>query len=259
MTDCHDRETPPEVSLDHLFCGDLLCRQHRHGYRFSVDAVLLAHFVDPGKCPTILDLGTGCGIIPLILSYRHGHQLHKVIAIEAQQGLAQLAKENLEQITPAKTCSVIHGDVQKIAALVEPESFDGVVCNPPYYPVQAGRGCSRTEADLARHEVLGRLEDFLAAAAFAVKNRGRVYLVYPAERSVELLVLASRQRLQAKKVQYIYSYPDDRQNARLLLLECVKNGGSGVEILAPFHIYRQKNGAFSEQMEHLYAPNRSDR
>ena len=174
MSNCPDRETPPEVSLDRLFSGDLLCRQHRQGYRFSVDAVLLAHFVDPRRSPTILDLGTGCGIIPLILFYRHAHQLANVVAIEAQQGLARWPKRTLNRSRRHKTCSVIHGEVQKIATLVQPESFDGVVVNPPYYPLKVGRGCSRTEADLARHEVLGRLEDFLAAASFAVKNRGRV-------------------------------------------------------------------------------------
>jgi tRNA1Val (adenine37-N6)-methyltransferase len=246
------------VSHDSLFAGELLLRQHRRGYRFSLDAVLLAHFVTPGRAATVIDLGTGCGVIPLILRYRHGPRLRRLIGIEIQTGLAQLARKNFTAPGGGGPQPLlIEGDLREIATLLSPESADLVLGNPPYYPLGSGRGCRDDEADLARHEVLGTLDDFLAAAAFAVKNRGTVAMVYPAGRSAELLAAAERYRLRAKRLQFVYSYPESAQSAGLVLLACGKNAGSGVRVLPPFYVYQQKNGAFSEKMQHFYAPNKS--
>lgn len=243
------------TTLDSLFAGSLTCRQHRHGYRFSVDAVLLAHFVRPGKGAALLDLGTGSGIIPLIVSYRSGKRLRRIVGIELQSGLAALARENFAGMPAAIRPALIEGDIREIKRLIAAESYDLVLCNPPFYPLGSGRRSRSEEEDLARHEVAGKLEDFLAAAAYAVKNRGTVALVYPAARSGELLLATAAKRLQAKRAQYVYSYPDHRQPARLLLLTCCKNGGGGLRVEPPLYIYDQKNGAFSEKMAHFYAPN----
>ena len=99
------------------------------------------------------------------------------------------------------------------------------------------------------------MPDVVAAAATAVKNRGKIYLIYPAEGLGGLLALLPRQRLTAKRLQLVYSYPNSPASARLLLLEVVKNGGEGLEALFPFYIYDRKNGAYSEAMQQFYDPN----
>jgi len=245
-------EREENVTKDTLFDGDVICFQAVDGYRFSVDSVLLAHFVDVQKKDRILDLGTGCGIIPLILLYRWGDQMSEIVGVELQHNLANLARKNLRINGDTHTCNIIEGDIKNQASLVVPESFDIIVCNPPFFSQGSGRRNSNLEARLARHQILATLDDFLAAASFAVRNRGAVYFIYPAGGIGTFLALLDRHRLVAKKLQFVYSYPQTPDKARLVLIECSKNGGSGAKVLEPLYIYNKRNGDFSNQMMNFY-------
>ncbi len=220
-----------------------------------MDSVLLAHFVRLAKNEMVLDLGAGCGVIGLILCYRASARIRSLTAFELQPGLAALARDNVILNKFQEQMRVVEGDLRDCKKLLEPESYSTVVCNPPFYSVGRGRPSASKESELARHQVTCTLPDILAAAAMAVKNRGKVYLIYPAEGLGSLLALLPRQRLTAKRLQLVYSYPDSPAGARLLLLEAVKNGGEGIEILPPFYIYDRKNGAYSEAMQYFYDPN----
>jgi tRNA1(Val) A37 N6-methylase TrmN6 len=105
---------------------------------------------------------------------------------------------------------------------------------------------------------LATLQDFLSAASFAVKNGGAVCFIYPAERICEFTILAEKLRLGVKKIQFVYSYPHDKATARLVLIQCIKNGGAGTDILPPFYIYCQKNGGFSTEMNEFYQKNNKE-
>lgn len=245
------------ISEDSLFNGDLVLRQHRLGYRFSIDAVLLAHFVQCSKGISLLDLGTGCGVIVLILFYRYGNSLDRAVGIEIQAELAQRARENMLVNGCQERGSIIVGDLRQYSSLIAPECFDVVVCNPPFFALGSGRASSSTEARLARHQVLAGLEDFLAAAAYAVRNRGTVAIIYPAEKIAEAIILGKGQRLEIKRLRFVYSYPGKNEQARLVLVEYCKNGGEGSEVVSPLYIYQQKNGAFTEEMENFYKANGS--
>ncbi len=242
---------PPQPALtdDTLFQGGLICRQSRDGYRFSVDAVLAAHFAAPKPGAQVLDLGCGCGVIGLILAFRHPQV--SVCGLELQEQLAALAEENRALNDFADRFRVIRGDVHAIATLLAPESFDIVVCNPPYRKKDSGRINQDDQAACARHELTASVDDFVRASAFCVKNRGRVVFVYPAVRCNTLLVALQHHRLTLKRLQPVYSYPGPA-SARLVLIEAVKNGGEQGEILAPFYIYALQNGDFSPAMLALY-------
>jgi len=244
-----------KVSQDSLFDGDLTCFQAEKGYRFSVDSVLIAHFVKVRENDRILDLGTGCGIILLILLYRCGFQISEAVGLEIQQSLADLARKNL-YVNGFETCGrIIEGDIKNLANLLAPESFDIIVCNPPFYEQGSGRPSSSHEARFARHQILANLDDFLRAATLAVKNKGMVYFIYPARQFGAFVSLLSKHRLEIKRLQFVYSYPQNNQEARLVLIECRKNGGCGVKVLAPLYIYLKKNGALTEQMQFFYNRN----
>ncbi|WP_319588837.1 methyltransferase [uncultured Desulfobulbus sp.] len=238
-----------DLTDDTLFSGELICRQHRDGYRFSVDAVLAAHFAVPKPGQRVLDLGCGCGVIGLILAHRQPRVV--VSSLEMQEDLAALAEENGRLNGFADRFQVIRGDVRAIARLLAPESFDLVICNPPYRKKDSGRINQGDQAALARHELSGEIVDFVRAAAFAVKNRGKVVFVYPARRSNTLLAALHEQRLTPKRLQPVYSYPC-AESARLVLVEAVKNGGEQIEILAPLYIYERKNGDYAPTMQALY-------
>ncbi len=152
--------------------------------------------------------------------------------------------------------SVIEGDLRKIKKIIKAESYDRVVCNPPYGKQGSGRINPGAEQALARHEINATLEDIVRAASHAVKNRGKVYFIYPASRSVALLYELRLCRLEPKRIQPIYSYPEDPA-ARLLLLEAVKNGGEGLDILQPFYIYTSQNGVYTDEMENMFSPEKT--
>ena len=241
---------PHALTDDSLFQGGLICRQSRDGYRFSVDAVLAAHFAAPKPDAKVLDLGCGCGVIGLILTYRHPQIT--VCSLELQEQLAALAEVNGHLNGFAERFRVIRGDVCAIAAQLSPESFDLVVCNPPYRKKDSGRINTDDQAACARHELTAEVDDFVRASAFCVKNRGRVVFVYPAARCSTLLAALQGQRLTLKRLQPVYSYPGT-QNARLVLVEATKNGGEQCELLAPFYIYERQNGDYSPAMHALYS------
>ncbi len=235
---------------DSLFGGRLVCRQHRGGYRFSVDSVLLAHFPDPARGAKILDLGSGCGIISLVLAYRH--PTVALLAVEIQPQLAALARENVAANGLAERVAVRCQDFRETPPPYEAGSFDLVVCNPPFYRIGSGRRNPGDEQALARHEVNADLEAVVRAAAYGLKTRGRFACVYPAARAATLLYELKRQKLEPKRLQVVHSYPGDC--GRLVLVEAVRFGGEQLVVLPPFFVYTEPNGPFSPEMSRCYQP-----
>nr|WP_320012690.1 methyltransferase [uncultured Desulfobulbus sp.] len=246
--------TEPLSALTHdsLFDGELDCVQPAQGYRFSLDAVLAAQFVHPLPGQQVLDLGCGCGIIGLILAYRVPNI--SVFALELQPQLADCCQTNIMTNGFADRMELIEGDVTRFRTTLQPEFVDLVVCNPPYGSPHGGRINKHHQAATARHELSGSLDDFIKAAAYAVRNRGKVVFIYPARRGASLLHSLMQHRLTPKRLQPIYSYPE-AETARLIMVEAVKNGGEQFELLAPMYIYTHKNGPYAESMSRLYKRN----
>ncbi len=237
-------------TCDTLFQGQLHCNQYEQGYRFSVDAVLLAHFCQLQKSDTrVLDLCCGCGVVGLILAYRY--PVIHVCGLDLQPSMIELVVENVRCNGYTERFTAINGNAGHIEQYSQPESFDLVVCNPPYGKIDSGRYNLVEEVAIARHEIIGDLQSFVRGAAFAIKNRKKVIFVYPAAHTGMLISAMYTKRLTVKRIQPVYSYPG-LQNARLVLVEAVKNGGEQCEILPPFYIYTQKNGGYSSAMEAMY-------
>ena len=238
-----------ELTEESLFGGKLRCLQPRQGYRFSVDAVLLAHLLVPEPEARILDLGAGCGIVSLILSHRF--PTASLVALEMQPRLAEIIRRNVASNTLASRITVIEGDCRRIATLLPQGSCDWVAANPPYYPTGSGRHYPETERARARHEILGGIGEMAEAAAFALKSGGRAAFVYPAGRAEILLSVLWENRLAPKRVQRVHPYPG--AEAGLVLVEAVKDGGEGLAVLPPFFICQEKGGAYTVEMAAMYA------
>jgi len=234
---------------DTLFDGRLLCRQHQKGYRFSVDAVLLAHFAQPLPGARIMDMGTGCGIIALIMAHRYNETF--ITGLEIQSALARLALDNVASNDFAHRIEIINGDFRNIIQLLPAESFDMVVSNPPFYSIGKGRVNPASEQAWARHELNGDIFHGMKSASFVVKNMGRVCVVYPAGNLTRLLAAMSQAGLTPKKILPVYINPEE-ERARLVLVEAIKNGGEEMILQAPFYIYSTKNGSYSSQMQEYY-------
>lgn len=240
------------IENNSLFDGELRCGQHLEGYRFSIDAVLLAHYISVKKNERILDIGTGSGIISLILLYRYGDIISECSGIEIQKNLFELARNNMKINNFEHKNEIFHCDVKNINECCLAETYDRIVCNPPFYPPNSGRNNCITESNIARHQRAGGLDDLLSGAAYAVKNRGSVYFVYPAEHLAEFLATAAVHRLETKNLRFIYNYPKTTKGAKLVLIKTTKNGGKGLVVSDPLYIHAHKNGPYTPEVDAYY-------
>lgn len=243
-----------ELTNDTIFDGKVSCSQHVKGYRYSIDAILAAHFHAPSWGEKILDIGAGCGIISLIMMYRWKERIDQIQSLEIQPALKDLANSNYSRNGFSDKCKCQLGDVRNILGTFKAESFTYVICNPPYYTMRSGRQSIDGEAKRARHQIDVGIDDFTGAAASVVQNRGTVVFIYPAESVIELTTSLQKNRLIVKNIQLVYSYPSSG-DARMVIIRSVKNGGPGVKIAEPFYIYSEKNGMYSDEMQKLYDPN----
>ena len=234
-----------EETLDTLFGGRLQIIQKKKGYRFSLDALLLAHFTEPGVQDKILDLGTGCGIIPLILIFHH--KAEKVIGVEIQPSLADLARRNAALNHLSSHIEIWEKDLKTLKKESWGRTFDVVFSNPPYRKVGAGRINPWLEKALARHEIKATLNDILQAAHHLLKEKGRLNIIYPASRAADLIQEMRKFHLEPKRLQFIHSHHKDE--ARLMLLEAIKEGRAQIKVLPPLFIYDSRGFYTSEAQE----------
>lgn len=239
-----------DYTEDSVFNGRIKCLQHRRGYRFSVDAVLLGNFVKPRPGERILDLGCGCGIISLILAYRN--QAVAITGLEIQPDLAELARENVRLNNWQKRITIVEGDLREIEEHIAPGSFDWVISNPPYRRPGSGRVNPEAEQALARHEQVADLAGIVRAAGWGTRKRGRIVFIYPASRGAAVITELRNSGLEPKKMLPIFSYPGSP--ASLVIIEALKQGGEELTILPPFYIYRERDGQYSPEMEQYYSP-----
>ena len=224
-----------DETFDTLFEGNLKVLQSRAGYRFSLDAVLLATFVTVRREERIADLGSGNGVISLILA--HLHPSVSVTGLEFQAPMADRARRNVQLNGFDKRVRIAHGDVRAIRQIAAPESFDAVVCNPPYRPPHSGRISPNPEKRIARHECEGSLRDFITAGAYLLTIKGRMALICSVVRSIDLLATMRHAGVEPKRVRMVHSFA--QAEASLVLVEGVKGGRSGIKVYAPLVVYEQ--------------------
>lgn len=229
--------------------GRIKVFQHRQGYRFSIDAVLLAAFSAPGAQDRIVDLGAGCGIIPLILGFRH--PAANITGIEVQPELAELAARNVAANGLAARVTIIRGDMKSLSIQAVSGPVDLVISNPPYRKGRSGRVNPHPQRAVARHEVLATLQDVTAAAARLLGIGGRFAIVYPAERITDLLTNLRSAGIEPKRIQTVHA--NNHDPARLVLVSGIKSGGPGAAVLEPLVIYRP-DGAYTDRVQAMFDP-----
>lgn len=225
--------TSPEETVDTLFQGKLRIIQSKKGYRFSLDAVLLAHFVTLRAGDRVIDLGTGNGVIPLILARLHPSV--EIVGVELQEEMVQRALRSLNLNRLGERVKILRGDVCSLEAILSPESFAAVVCNPPYRGPATGRMNPDAEKRIARHEIKARLADFVRAGSFLLRRGGQMAMVYPATRLLDLLQTMRQEAIEPKRLRLVHSYQGSA--ATLVLAEGVKGAGTELKILPPLVVY----------------------
>ncbi len=229
-------------TVDTALGGRLKVLQKAQGYRFSIDAVLLASFTRSRPEDRLLDLGCGSGIVGLILA-ACGH-CRSAVGIEIQHDLADMASRAVTLNGLNGVIRICEGDIRAISSLVDEGSFDGIVFNPPYRKLHSGRINPDGQKAAARHEINGTLDDFLKAAGYALKAAGRVSLIYPATRLVEAITRMRDNQLEPKRLMMVHSRRDT--GGEFVLLEGVKGGREELEVLKPLVIY-EHDGAYTSE------------
>ncbi len=223
----------PDETLSDFLDGRLQILQKKKGYRFSVDALLLSQFARIRKNERAVDLGTGCGIIPLLLSQTT--EAHSFVGIEVQGELASLAKKNVILNRLQDRITVYQQDFRRMRDLYPPGSFDVVLSNPPYRRHQAGRLNPSVEKAIARHEMKGTIEELIEVIAYLLPRKGRCYLIYSASRAIDLLVSLRKNGLEPKRLQWVY--PHLHREANFVLTESLKAGGPEVKVMSPLTLH----------------------
>lgn len=237
------------LTTDTLFNGKISVLQEQNGYRFSIDAILLAHFIKPKRNDIIVDLGTGCGVIPLILAFRY--PTVKIYGVEIQENLALIAEQNIKDNRMDTQITIVHQDMKTLPQQFFPEPVHIVVCNPPYRKNDSGRLNINFQRAIARHEIKASLADALSAAKRILKIGGIFATIYPAERLSEMISQFQSARIEPKNLRLVYSRFDE--NAKLVLLGGIREGRPGITIQPPIYIY-QSHGSYTDEVQKMFIP-----
>lgn len=225
--------------LDYLLADDSMeIIQSPSVFSFSLDAVLLANFAQvPKRRGTVLDLCTGNGVIPLLLSRKTNIE---VTGVEIQGRLVHMAERSVRLNDLSKQLSIIHGDLKEMQPILGHSSFDVVTCNPPYFRASDKNQYNKNEyLTIARHELLCTLEDVIKACKLHVRPGGKVVIVHRPGRLVDLITLFRAYNLEPKRLQFVYS--KEGREATMVLIEGVRDGKADLKMLPPLYIYNEDN------------------
>ena len=236
------------LTRDHFFNGKIVLNQPESGYRFSIDAVILSHLACPAPGETVLDLGTGCGVIPVMLAFRHPEI--RLIGVEIQPSLSRLARQNVADNHLADRVRVVDKDIGQLLLVDIGGPVDLVVTNPPYRKLDSGRINTDSQKAVARHELKIDLDTVLRTARRMLRKFGRFSIIYPSVRTVDLIAAMRLTGIEPKNLTMIHSKPSSP--ARLVAITGIKGGRPGLEVSTPLYLYHE-DGSYTQTVESMFS------
>ncbi len=233
----------PEERLDDLQVKGYEIIQHPGKFCFGMDAVLLANFARVKKNEKVLDLGTGTGIIPILMSAKTEGEYFR--ALEIQEESADMARRSVLHNHLEERIEIVTGDIKEAAGIFGPVSFDVITTNPPYMIGQHGIANSSDTKAIARHEVLCTLDDILRESAKMLKYRGRFYMVHRPFRLAEILSKMVAAGIEPKRMRFVHPFLDKEPN--MVLIEGLRGGNSRMTIEPPLIVYKAP-GVYSDEL-----------
>lgn len=229
---------------------------HRNGYMliqdpkrfcFGVDAVLLSGFATAKKGDKVLDLGTGTGVIPILMSAKTNAEHFS--ALEIQPESAEMAKRSVMLNDLQDRIDIIEGDIKKAAEIFKPSSFDIITTNPPYMNFEGGIKNSYDPKTIARHEVLCSLDDVASAAQRLLKFGGKFFMVHRPHRLTDIMCVLREHKLEPKRIRFVQPYADREPN--MVLVEAVRSGKPMIKVMPALVIYN-KDGTYTQETLDIY-------
>lgn len=229
---------------------------HRKGYRiiqnpekfcFGIDAVLLSGFVNAKSGAKVLDLGTGTGIIPILVEAKTAAS--HLTALELQEESVDMARRSVQLNDLGDKISIVQGDIKEASHLFEGASFDVITTNPPYMTENHGLVNPDMPKAIARHEIYCTLEDVVRESSKLLKMSGKFFMVHRPYRLVEIITTLAKYKLEPKRIRFVHPYKDKEPN--MVLIEAVKGGKSRVTIEPPLIVYEDVN-VYTKEIYEIY-------
>ncbi|MEY8395793.1 tRNA1(Val) (adenine(37)-N6)-methyltransferase [Lachnospiraceae bacterium 45-P1] len=233
--------------LDDLQRNNLKIIQKTDGFCFGMDAVLLSGFAFVKEGEQVLDLGTGTGIIPLLLSAKTRGKHFS--ALEIQEEIADMAARSVSLNHLEEKINIVKGDIKEASRIFGAASFDVVTTNPPYMNDAHGLKNPVEIKAISRHEVLCTLEDVVREGAKVLKPGGRMYMVHRPHRLIEILETMTTYKLEPKRMKFVHPFWD--KEANMVLIESVRGGGAFLKLEAPIVVYKEP-GVYTDEIYDIY-------
>ena len=234
--------------IDDLELNGLKIIQNKNGFCFGMDSVLLSDFAkEIKKNSTILDMGTGTGILGILLSAKT--QDTKITGVEIQPEVAQMAQRSVQLNHLEERIDIICEDIKELKKIYETQSVDAIVTNPPYKKKGTG-GINENEAKLiSRHEITANLEDFISIASYLLKDQGSIYMVHRPERLADIMTSLRKYKLEPKVIKFVH--PNQEKEPNLILVKATKNARPFLKVEKPIYIY-DLQGNYTKDILEIY-------
>lgn len=234
--------------IDDLQCKGLKLIQKESGFCFGIDAVLLVDFADVRKNDRVIDLGTGTGIIPILLAGKTQAEL--LVGLEIQEQMVEMASRSVLLNDLQDRVKIVWGDIRDPFNHFKPASFDAVVTNPPYIKKSGGIVNPSDTKAISRHELFCSLEDVIRTSSKLLKPYGRFAMVHRPERLADIIYLMRTWKIEPKYLRFVHPSPYRKPN--LVLIRGVKNGNPELKMMEPLYVY-DENGNYSEEINRIYS------
>lgn len=234
--------------IDDLEFKTLKIIQNTKGFCFGIDAVLLSDFAkNIKKNAKVLDLGTGTGIISILLCGKTN--LEKIIGVEVQKEVADMAKRSSKLNNLENKFEIINENIINLDKIYEKNSFDVIVTNPPYKKENTGIVNEEEKKLISRHEVLAKLEDYIKISNKLLKDKGEFYMVHRPERLVDIISDMRQYKIEPKEIRFVCSHINE--SPKLVLIKGVKNAKPFLKVKEDLYIYK-KDGNYTEEIYRIY-------
>ncbi len=237
----------PQERLDELHRNGYVIIQNPQKFCFGMDAVLLSGFAKVKEGERLLDLGTGTGILPILLEAKT--EGAHFTGLEIQPESADMAQRSVKLNHLEEKIDIVTGDIKDASKLFGASSFDVITTNPPYMIGDHGLSSSNEAKAIARHEILCTLDDVLRESSRLLRPKGRFYMVHRPFRLAEIMNKMIRYGLEPKRMQLVYPFVDKEPN--MALLEGLRGGNSRLQVEKPLIVY-QKQGVYTDEIYDIY-------
>lgn len=234
--------------IDDLEFKNLKIIQNKDGFCFGIDSVLLSDFAKNIRNNSkVIDLGTGTGIINILLSGKTKDC--GFVGVEIQEEVAEMAKRSVELNNLENKIKIVNDNILNLKKLYKQKSFDAVVTNPPYKKINTGLVNDENKKLISRHEITASLEDFIHIASYLLKDYGEFYMVHRPDRLVDIFSIMRKEQIEPKLIKFVY--PNKNKKTNLVLIKGVKNGNPFLEYENNLFVYND-DGTYTEDILKIY-------